>query len=358
MSLVLISACSAFVDPRLDLETGPCPIEATHRKDNGLAILFGSEYAPSLRVVARPDSTDLTTVAGSVEASKPSWSCDGKHVAFVGASGDRIGIHEVGGANKWIDLDTAEIGGERTLAYSPVFSPDGATIAFSVEVPEDDYNMYVFTVRTDGSSLTRVSTRAFLQRRSVGDPSWSADGRYIAWDQGRQSSSDVVVAKVDGSTERVDFGESARPTFSPVGDHLARVHQELGASQASVVVSRVDGSEQRVIYRGNVGSRLAWSPSGDALAFVKSGGDGGATGRDLLVVGMDGIIRSDHTNAVSRYSHPMEASPSWSPDGGAIAFVGGDYPLSNILIASVGSDEPPRPLFPEGGEYLAVSWAT
>jgi len=78
-----------------------------------------------------------------------------------------------------------------------------------------------------------------------------------------------------------------------------------------IYVMRADGSATRVLRRGGEPRALAWSPDGRKLAFVASQG---SNGQAIWVMNADG---SDPVRLVEG-----GYSPTWSPDGGRIAFSG------------------------------------
>ena len=147
--------------------------------------------------------------------------------------------------------------------------------------------------------LTRVG-------RDDSDPSWSANGRTIAFSfyNGRRTR----VGLLDLRSGRVqDLGDGFNPDWSPDGRKLVFLDAE---NFDDLVIMDVDGSNRR---RLNLPQAVgiadntdpAWSPDGQEIAFV---GDG------LWVVSADGSER--------RRLRP-EGGPgtaSWSRDGRVLAF--------------------------------------
>jgi Tol biopolymer transport system component len=175
-------------------------------------------------------------------------------------------------------------------------------------------------------------------------PSWSPDGRRIAWIH----DGSLVVANADGSAPAVVApgtyeGEEVytRPDWSPDGSHLVFTYRSQSNDQ-SIGIVHADGSG---LGRLGVGRDPDWSPDGARIAFVRNddvyrvNADGSQetrlttdalpTGRPtwspdgsrLLLDRAAGLYLVDAlTGASSRLLAPPASSPAWSPDGARIAF--------------------------------------
>jgi TolB protein len=166
----------------------------------------------------------LTSMKGG--ASDPTWSPDGKSIAFAargpGTDAEDIFVMRVGNGAP------ARIAGTDKHDGHPDWSPDGTRIAFHARyrnaVPHGQ--IWITSVRTGG--LTRLPSTVAL------DPAWSPDGRWIAHSRlnpstfnGRIVEASIWVMRPDGSQERrigvpPRFGEvRGNPTWSPDGRVLA-----------------------------------------------------------------------------------------------------------------------------------------
>jgi len=217
---------------------------------------------------------------------------------------------------------------------SPSWSPDGKRIAFArcppnlfkaISVP-GCYELYV--MNADGSHLRRLTHN----RVDDDHPSWSPDGKRLAFTRGPTGPADLWIIKADGSQPHrltKDRLIEANPVWSPAGGLIAFM-QFHGANdrRVSVSVIRPDGTrrrdwiaieyaaggnfQQQVLYGGPT-----WSPDGRRLALTVRGG--------LEIVTPAG--RLVHVYAVGG-SDGRGFHPSWSPDGRSIAFVRFDDPRS------------------------------
>jgi Tol biopolymer transport system component len=186
--------------------------------------------------------------------------------------------------------------GESTV---PVFSPDGTKIAF---VSTEGGRPHLFVMNADGSGARQVSS---LLSHDGSRPSWSADGRRIAFAGARTPKDDLDIYLVD-----VESGK-ARP---------------VGATGA-------DEYEP------------AWSPDGSSILFYKGGHVWGmdAKGRDAK--------RLTHTGTAD----DSEYQPAWSPDGAHFVYVSNAPSTSALYIADANGK---RPLSFIEGDFAAEapSW--
>jgi len=131
----------------------------------------------------------------------PAWSPDTVHIAFVGVREGRTNLYSV-------SLRTGELEQLTTGLYDvsePDWSPDGKQIAFSSDRRLDLGDSLVVPVGFDRNIfILDVTTRRITQvTNEHGDnlsPSWSPDGRRIAFTSDRNGVYNLYVAAVDSGT--------------------------------------------------------------------------------------------------------------------------------------------------------------
>lgn len=190
--------------------------------------------------------------------SPPQWSRDGGTIAVVDANQDICLYPSGGGGRRCLNVQPAS---------QPVWSPDGASIAF---LP-----------RLHPSGLSRVEvasgrvTSVFSGGEGLNHPRWSPDGTQIAF------------------------------SYVPESDGLRHIF-----------VVPADGGEAVALTGGDsIQDQPVWSPDGRSIAYIDDPVTAGLQS-DVAVLN----IETGEVTAVTH--HPMnDADPRWSPDGRWLAFV-------------------------------------
>jgi TolB protein len=132
------------------------------------------------------------TKNGRIDIS-PTWSPDGKQIAFVS---DREGSPQI-----WVM--SSDGSNQRRVTYqgrynqSPRWSPNGDLIVFSSR--DEKYVFDLFTIDpNDPSKITRLTQN---QGNNI-EPSWSPDGRHIVFSSTRTGVSELYIMTSDGFTQR------------------------------------------------------------------------------------------------------------------------------------------------------------
>ena len=186
-----------------------------------------------------------------------------------------------------------------------------ARIAFS----GDDGEIHVL-------SLDRGKPRAVT---SIAGPQFDPDGhgRLLVFRDSRAGvnvNDDIAVIRRDGTryrnlTRTPDANEWG-PTWSPDGRRIAFSSDEDGVPM--IFVMDADGSNARRL--SDVwGEYPAWSPDGRRIAFASEVGGSTAFGEpdhDVFVMGADGSNETNLTNDPDS----VDMYPTWSPDGAWLAF--------------------------------------
>lgn len=175
---------------------------------NGVTRLLRAERGGS---VAEP----IMTVAG--EASNPSFSPDGRRLAFISprewttADGSprmtpQIFIAATSG-KQGVQLTPSKYG-VRSSRTSPDWSPDGQYVAYTQEGP--GFQVWLIGVRDR-------KTRQLTKEAQNEDPSWAPDSRHIAISSTRSGSREIWIVDAEtGRMRQLTNGGNARlPDWSP-----------------------------------------------------------------------------------------------------------------------------------------------
>lgn len=195
-----------------------------------------------------------------------------------------------------------------------------------------DGNYEIYLINADGSDLKNLTNNSANDLQ----PTWSPDGKYIAYSSDRDGHLEIYVMKADGSEQtRLTFNTTgsgnANPTWSPDGKYIIFISSQ-GTTSAEVFIMNSDGSEQRRLSENNDEERwLSWSPEGNFIAIsVNIRASSGIYIPEMIyLMGLDGKIKKQLTNI------PYTTHPAWSPNGGLIAFTSD---LDIYLMNSDGSN--------------------
>jgi TolB protein len=184
-------------------------------------------------------------------------------------------------------------------------------------------------------------------------PSWSPDGRLLAYNTFGPESRIVLYALATGQVR--DFGAqrnttNVTPVFSPDGKSIVfSLSTENGADLYVVPLS--EGFPRRVsVGRGSVNVQPSFSPDGNHIAFMsdRSGHP------EVYIMDADGT-NADIFTAFNFGDQNYRASPDWSSDGRQVAFQSRIDDRFQIFTMTL-RDRLPRQLTSEG-ENEDPSWA-
>lgn len=197
--------------------------------------------------------------------------------------------------------------------WQPVWSPNGAKIAFS-SLRDGDYDIY--TMNPDGSGLQRITT----DPATDDEPAWSPDGRKIGFASNRDGDYEIYTINADGSDPRnISNSPATQETalsWSPDGSKIAFI------SDFDTSIMNPNGSEKvRLADSCGSNSQPSWSPDGSKLAFETCRDGNG----EIYTMNADGTDQTNLTN----FPLARDSEPAWSPDGSKIAFVGDSIYVMN-----------------------------
>ncbi|OLC95074.1 MAG: hypothetical protein AUJ00_07100 [Gemmatimonadetes bacterium 13_1_40CM_3_70_6] len=247
------------------------------------------------------DGADMRLVSSTDrQAMSPAWAPDARRLAYMEfwQGHGQLFVQDLGNGERTAVATTG-----RALDFTPAFSPDGKTLAFS-RATEEGTDVYTVNAK-DNCCLQRLTVGRFSDNLS---PAYSPDGQRIAFVSTRSGLPQIYVMAADGTDQQLfapfDYGvtgASNAPEWSPDGQSVAFHRDVAGTLQVFVLDVRTRTVRQLTSVGRN--EDPTWAPDSRHLAFVsdRSGY------RQLWIIDLDtGRIRPLLQQSGARL-------PAWSP---------------------------------------------
>jgi Tol biopolymer transport system component len=191
------------------------------------------------------DPIDLTRRAGVVGGT-PDWSPDATRIAFVGmAQGEeRFGIYVMNADG----TSPARLTSKRYEAQYPDWSPDGSKIAFTIV---ENGGFDIFVMNADGSHIRRLTDTPGEDNW----PEWSPDGTQIVYSH----ENELRIMNADGTGSYLLAKDAGEPSWSTDGHWIAFDCASTGDQGGGMCAIHPDGTGRTSILGGR-GGFPAWKP--------------------------------------------------------------------------------------------------
>jgi Tol biopolymer transport system component len=190
--------------------------------------------------------------------------------------------------------------------YKPTWSPDGRWIAFQTTRGSRPVGggTNVFVVASDGTREHQL-TKAPVYDYGGDAPDWSPDGRWIAMGSGHG----LVLISADGRRAKLLGVQGDGPSWAPDHGRLAFIAPAGSASKGQdIYLARLDGSKPRQLTNlPGLEFPGPWSPDGHVLSYYAPSADGGG---HTFTITVNGTRRTQLTRAPG-----LQAPVVWFPDG-------------------------------------------
>ena len=276
--------------------------------------------------VMDPDGGNLRRLTNNSDGDRdPVWSPDGKRIAFKSDRDGHVNVH--GWPTHDIYVMDADGSNQQNLTnnpaddWDPSWSPDGRRIAFTSR-RDGPFNIEVYVMDADGSNLQNLTNNP----RDDRNPSWSPYGARIAFSARRKGhfenkfsiTHEVYVMDADGENQRRLTDNRSNdwdPSWSPDGKRITFMADRKGnLEKFNIYVMDADGGNVQNLtnHRAWDGSP-SWSPDSQRIVF-HSERDGNY---EIYVMDADGGNLQNLTN------HPRhDSSPAWYTPPFAVAPAG------------------------------------
>ena len=233
----IVMLMSTFVAENIAAQNLPAPQAITDPK----------QIASKPNAQIDPRSLTIEKLYMTRQVGRPSWSPDGRSIAFISNMSGRNNIWLVPAEGGWpVQLTVSD---QRQTA--PAWSPDGKWIAYQSDYDGDEqWDIFLVSPKT-GKVVNLTSTREI----SESDPTWSPDGRYLAYLVKPKTSAaaeidiyDTVMREVKHLTTNTpqDKGNS-NPIWSKDGKYIVYTQEQAKGTDSNIFIADVAAGKSSLV---------------------------------------------------------------------------------------------------------------
>lgn len=202
-----------------------------------IAYVSDADGSPEIYMVELASGQSTRLTLSEERETIGDWSPDGQWLVFTEEGREGLLLRNPTGVNR-IELTDG-------MDSSPVWSPKGDRIAF-MRATEDGHDIYVLRpTRSDDWEDDTDEVAVANDEYDELEPSWSADGRRLAFVVRFDDQSEIFTVLSDGSErEQLTFNsvDDMMPVWSQRGDKIAFVSYAYGNSE--ILYMNRDGGDQ------------------------------------------------------------------------------------------------------------------
>src|SRR5580658_8350235 len=203
------------------------------------AVTDPKQIASKPNAQVEPRSLAIEKLYMTRQVGRPTWSPDGKSIAFISNMSGRNNLWLVPAEGGWPTQLT--VSDQRQT--SPAWSPDGKWIAYQSDYDGDEqWDIFLVSPKT-GKVVNLTNTREIAEM----DPTWSPDGRYLAYLVKPKTSAateidiyDTLMREVKHLTTNTpqDKGNS-NPIWSKDGKYIVYTQEQAKGTDSNIFIADV-----------------------------------------------------------------------------------------------------------------------
>jgi len=241
------------------------------------AITDPKKIASKPNAQVEPKSLTIEKLYMTRQIGRPTWSPDGKSIAFVSNMSGRNNLWLVPAEGGWpVQLTVSD---QRQAA--PTWSPDGKWIAYQSDYDGDElWDIFLVSPKS-GKVVNLTGTRTIAET----NPTWSPDGRYLAYLVKPRTSAareidvyDMVMREVKHITTGTpqDKGNS-HPIWSKDGKYIVYTQEQAKGTDSNIFIAEVAAGTSSLLtpHEGEqLYSANDISPDGSRVLFTSNAANG------------------------------------------------------------------------------------
>jgi dipeptidyl aminopeptidase/acylaminoacyl peptidase len=304
-----------------------------------------------------PRSLTIEKLYRTRRVGRPTWSPDGKSIAFISNISGRNNLWLVPADGGWpVQLTISD-----QRQASPAWSPDGKWIAYQSDYDGDEqWDIFLVSPKT-GKVINLTNTREIAEM----NPTWSPDGRYLAYEVKPKTSAafeidiyDTLMREVKHLTTNTPQDKrNINPIWSEDGKLIVYTQEQAKGTDSNIFIAQVASGKSTLLtphegeqlYFANDFSSFGMADAETVL--LTSNAENGYDNIGLLLVGTwGGVAQSGAVKKikwVTKDKWEIRAH-EFSPDGKHITFSANVDGNEDIYLYDLATAKSTALLIPKG----------